>query len=70
MGTGGLVSYLKTAAYGNTPRFDSAAACEFLLGKVRKRELRQSFQSYEKRFQLAMLLDCGAIQRHHFWVEL
>jgi hypothetical protein len=52
------------------PGFDSVAAREFLLGKVRKREPRQSFQSYEKRSQLVMLLDCGAIQRHHFWVKL
>jgi hypothetical protein len=52
------------------PGFDSAAAREFLLGKVRKREPRQSFPSYEKRFQRALVLDGGALQRPHCWVKL
>jgi len=52
-----------------SPDFGSAVAREFLLREVRKRSTRQSLQSSEKRFQFALLLDGGSIQRRHFWVE-
>jgi len=52
------------------PDFGSAATRQFLLRKVCKRGSRQPLQASEKRFQLAVLLDGGSIQRCHFWVKL
>jgi hypothetical protein len=59
------------AGYKNIPGLRSVAALGLhLLGPMRQGDSRQAFQTPEKRSQLAMLLDCGTVERSHFWVEL